>query len=193
VGDSYVCHVSHSQALAKQKWLRAVHGCCRTPRAHIFQDIAGMQECAMHCAQHGKLCRIPSGDSGPHLVHIGFSCKDLSKLKGLKPHALNNMLEKGEGSTGETAAGMLRLLRSKSPPMVILENVTELVTTDDGALWRWLRLEIEAAGYVSDYRIFQSHDYGVPQQRKRFFSVCLNLKFLNLKPPAALALVSEAA
>lgn len=169
-----------------------MHRCCGLPGAHIFEDILGMQERARHCVQHGKVCRIPSGDSGPHLVHVGFSCKDLSKLKGLGPQAQRDMLVNAVGSTGETALGLLRLLRTKSPPMIMLENVTGLVTADNGALWRWLRGEIEAAGYVAEYRILQSSDYGVPQQRKRFFGVCLNARCLNLKRPAALALVSEA-
>ncbi len=67
------------------------------------------------------------------------------------------------------------LLKSKAeedkPEWVILENVKGLLSSNDG--WDFLEYlcELAEAGYDVQWQIFNSKDYGVPQNRERVYTV----------------------
>lgn len=101
-----------------------------------------------------ELERLPDVD----LVTAGFPCADLSQAGRTK------------GITGE-ASGLVgevfRLLRARSTPMLLLENVRNMLVLDNGEAMRFLVDELEALGYRWAYRLVDSRFTGVPQRRQR--------------------------
>lgn len=133
----------------------------------IFNDIK-----ASHCLPditkaHASDFAI-SHDGFCYVMTYSFPCQDLSiagKKKGMA---------KGSG----TRSGMLweveRLLREmkesgKAPDALIMENVPQV--TNDSVSWNdWLRF-LESVGYTNKGGVLNAKDFGVPQNRERFFLV----------------------
>lgn len=64
-----------------------------------------------------------------------------------------------------------RILEEKRPLGFLLENVEGLVNHDHGNTLRVILAHLKALGYKVNYRILNSKDYGVPQERKRIYIV----------------------
>ena len=64
-----------------------------------------------------------------------------------------------------------RILRDKQPKGFILENVEGLVNHDGGKTLQVIVDRLEALGYKFDYRVLNSKNFGVPQERKRIYIV----------------------
>ena len=101
-----------------------------------------------------ELDRLPDVD----LVAAGFPCTDLSQAGRTK------------GITGEASglvAEVFRLLDDRRVPMLMLENVRNMLVLDKGEAMRFLVDELEALGYRWAYRLVDSRFTGVPQRRQR--------------------------
>ncbi|MFG2945523.1 DNA cytosine methyltransferase [Streptomyces adustus] len=60
------------------------------------------------------------------------------------------------------------------PKAVLFENVPDLVDSPDFSADRaWIDLELQEAGFRTDWRILNASDFGVPQNRKSGFLVAL--------------------
>lgn len=64
-----------------------------------------------------------------------------------------------------------RVAKQLKPDVVVLENVSGLVSTKDGAFKRDIASAIEELGYDVHFALLNAADYGVPQMRKRVFFV----------------------
>lgn len=64
-----------------------------------------------------------------------------------------------------------RILREKKPKGFILENVEGLVTHDRGRTLEIIITKLHELGYKVNYRVLNSADFGVPQDRKRIYIV----------------------
>lgn len=64
-----------------------------------------------------------------------------------------------------------RILAAKRPRGFILENVEGLVNHDNGHTLRVILYHLRALGYRVSYRVLNSKDFGVPQERKRIYIV----------------------
>lgn len=71
-----------------------------------------------------------------------------------------------DGITGK-ASGLVsevfRLIRRPVPPMLLLENVRNMLVLDSGAAMRYLVDELESLGYRWAYRLVDSRFTGVPR------------------------------
>lgn len=65
--------------------------------------------------------------------------------------------------------------RGHQPPIVVLENVRNLMTHNNGKTFATIREKLMELGYQVFPALINSADYGVPQKRNRVFLVC----FLN--------------
>lgn len=72
-----------------------------------------------------------------------------------------------------------RILKSKQPRAFILENVEGLVTHDRGKTLSIILNTLTEIGYHHSWKVLNSKDFGVPQNRKRIYIVGLR-KDLNL-------------
>lgn len=64
-----------------------------------------------------------------------------------------------------------RILREKKPKGFILENVEGLVNHDGGRTLEVILRKLLELGYLINYKVLNSADFGVPQERKRIYIV----------------------
>lgn len=67
----------------------------------------------------------------------------------------------------------VRLLVKLQPKGFLFENVYGLMGAQEGAAWKAIKAAFKSAGYIIQYRILDTADYGVPQHRERIFIVGL--------------------
>jgi DNA (cytosine-5)-methyltransferase 1 len=116
-----------------------------------------------------QLDRLPDVD----VVTAGFPCTDLSQAGRTK------------GISGEASglvAEVFRLLKGRRAPVLVLENVRNMLVLDGGQAMRYLVDELESLGYRWAYRLVDSRFTGVPQRRQRVIFVAA----LDLDPRTVL-------
>ena len=100
------------------------------------------------------------------LWSFGFPCQDISvagKQKGI-----------GRGTRSGLFFEIMRLLDEKEddkPEWIIAENVKNLLSIEGG--WGFFKVTSEMAkrGYTVQWRVYNSKDYGVPQNRERVYII----------------------
>lgn len=106
--------------------------------------------------------KVPDCD----LITYGFPCQDIS-VAGL-----------GKGIIeGETRSGLLfdalRIIKHKKPKYAIAENVKNLVGKRFKEDFDGLLAELDSYGYNNYWKVLNSKDYGIPQNRERVFVVSI--------------------
>jgi DNA (cytosine-5)-methyltransferase 1 len=74
----------------------------------------------------------------------------------------------------------LEIIKMKQPTYFVLENVKGLISHNKGVTWdiMWnLLVELEEDGYTIQWKILNTRDYGIPQNRERLFIVGTKLIF----------------
>ena len=115
---------------------------------------------------------IPNFD----ILLAGFPCQAFS------------IIGKKEGFSNETCGTLFfdieRILCDKRPSAFLLENVRNLVAHDNGNTFKIIKKHLEALGYHVYYKVLNSINYGVLQNRERIFIVGFldNVAFAFPKP-----------
>lgn len=94
----------------------------------------------------------------------GFPCQDLSLAR--TPHG------KRSGLKGERSGlfySFLEHLKTRLPPVVLLENVAGLLNSHKGADFKALVTSLTSLGYAVAWRVLNARYFGVPQSRPRIF------------------------
>lgn len=105
---------------------------------------------------------LPKAD----LWTFGFPCQDVSiagKQKGIK-----------RGTRSGLFYEIMRLIdeaEENRPEWLICENVKNLLSVDGGRGFFEVLTEMGGRGYTIEWRIYNSKDYGVPQNRERVYIV----------------------
>ena len=105
---------------------------------------------------------IPKAD----LWTFGFPCQDVSiagKQKGIK-----------RGTRSGLFYEIMRLIdeaEENQPEWLIAENVKNLLSIDGGRGFFEVLTEMGGRGYTVEWRVYNSKDYGVPQNRERVYIV----------------------
>jgi DNA (cytosine-5)-methyltransferase 1 len=79
---------------------------------------------------------------------------------------------------GQIIFSLADIIKEKQPNSFLLENVKGLITHDDGRTLKKIISILEKAGYIVIYKVLNSIDYGVPQNRQRVYILGFN-KELN--------------
>jgi len=97
------------------------------------------------------------------LLTGGFPCQSFSVAgKGL-----------GELDTRGTLFNeIIRIAEVKKPKMMLLENVKGLTNKPHRATFEKILSELDRIGYVVKWKVLNSKEYGIPQNRERVFFVC---------------------
>jgi DNA (cytosine-5)-methyltransferase 1 len=118
------------------------------------------------------LDEIDAGDDEPipdhDLLVGGFPCQDYSVAKSL------NQAHGIEGKKGVLWWQIYRILETKRPKMVFLENVDRLLkspATQRGRDFAIILACLSDLGYLVEWRVVNAADYGFPQRRRRVFIV----------------------
>lgn len=149
------------------EWDDAVHG--------IYQAIHGVTP---NLGDITKVQDLPDCD----LLTYSFPCQDISVLGN----------QKGFGKGSGTRSGLLweveRLLgvkakNKKLPKTLLLENVKQLVSPKNIENFNlWLDF-LSGIGYNNTWKIINSADYGIPQNRERVFVVSTLKEKFEFVPP----------
>ena len=77
---------------------------------------------------------------------------------------------------------MLRIIKDKKPSFFLAENVKGLLSMHRGEVIKMIKKDFENLGYKVDYKLVNSADYGVPQQRERVLIMGNRLGIENIFP-----------
>jgi DNA (cytosine-5)-methyltransferase 1 len=69
---------------------------------------------------------------------------------------------------------VMRIVESKKPKIVVLENVPALLTNDNGNSFKTMKEDLENKGYRVIHRVLICSDYGIPQKRKRLIMIAFS-------------------
>ena len=86
-----------------------------------------------------------------------------------------------ESEVGQLFFELVRILKEKKPSCFIAENVKGILSANKGKAFPLITRELEKAGYVLNYQLINSENFGVPQKRERVFIIGFK-KDLGIKP-----------
>ena len=108
-----------------------------------------------------KASEVPSID----IILGGFPCQAFS-IAGYRKGFED---EKGRGTL---FFEILRIIKAKKPKAILLENVKNLVSHDNGNTFRVILEALKDAGYHVRYAVLNAMEYGnIPQNRERIYIV----------------------
>lgn len=110
----------------------------------------------------GQILEEISNAETPCVITAGVPCQGFS-LSNRKRHA--------EDKRNFLFKEFIRIARAVEPDVVVLENVSGLVSTKDGEFKKAISAAIEDLGYDVHFAMLNAADYGVPQRRNRVFFV----------------------
>ncbi|WP_017256912.1 DNA (cytosine-5-)-methyltransferase [Pedobacter arcticus] len=91
----------------------------------------------------------------------GFPCQSFSMMGKQKGF---------EDVRGNVFFNIIKILKTKKPKFILLENVKNLLTHDNGDTIRIIENEIKKAGYKNIYyNVFNTENFGLAQKRNRLF------------------------
>lgn len=111
---------------------------------------------------HADIRTLRALPADAELVAAGFPCQDLSQAGLTKGIA---------GARSGLVGEVLRLLRRRPVPWVLLENVPFMLQLGAGRALEVVVGSLERLGYRWAYRVVDSLAFGVPQRRERVFLV----------------------
>ena len=140
-----------------------------------------------------QACETYTHNIGNHIV-----CEDISKLKNL-PKA--DVIIGGPPCQGFSTANpsrsfddprnqlfkeYARIIKEVQPKVFLMENVSGMVTMQNGKVFELIRKELSNCGYKLSYKLLNARDYGVPQSRRRMIVIGvrndINFEFEFPKP-----------
>ncbi|MDD3477648.1 MAG: DNA (cytosine-5-)-methyltransferase [Candidatus Izemoplasmatales bacterium] len=113
------------------------------------------------------IAKVDAKDIPNHTVLVGgFPCQDYSVARSLSG-------EKGiQGKKGVLFWEIIRIIKEKQTPFILLENVDRLLKSPSKQRGRDFGIMLRALGdlgYLVQWRIINAADYGHPQRRRRVF------------------------
>lgn len=128
-----------------------------------------------YCAIHGDTPNLGDITLVEHLPDCDLlcyspPCQDIS-IAGNKKG-----LAEGSGTRSSMLWEVLRLLRDAGereslPGVLVMENVDAILTKDNRPQLERFIIGLNELGYDSSWKVLNAKDYGVPQNRNRFFMV----------------------
>ena len=79
-----------------------------------------------------------------------------------------------EDTRGTLFFDLARILREKQPMYGVFENVKGLISHNQGTTLDTILETLQSIGYYCNWEIYNSKDFGVPQNRERIYLVCQN-------------------
>lgn len=121
---------------------------------------------------HGDITKIESDEIPDFDVLLGgFPCQPFSSIGKRQ-----GFLHETQGTLFHDVA---RIIGDKKPKAFLLENVPGLLTHDKGKTFEIIEKTLLELGYTVDYKVLNSADFGVPQQRKRIYIVGFRSDVVN--------------
>lgn len=133
---------------------------------------------------HGDITKIKPKDIPNHDVLVaGFPCQPFS-IAGVSK---KNSLGRAHGfkclTQGTLFFDIINIVEIRRPPVLVLENVKNLRSHDQGRTWKVIKSNLDEQDYWVFDRVLDAADFGVPQHRERVFLVCFDKKVFKESPP----------
>lgn len=149
--------LSHNSIKGKnEEWLRT-----------IYNNIIATKNLVDITSTHGSDLAIDNTHT--YIMTYSFPCQDLS-LAGLRKG-----MEKGSGTRSSMLWEVKRLLQECEilPEILLMENVPQVVGKKNiNAFKQWVKF-LESLGYMSYGQKLNAKDYGIAQNRERYFMVSI--------------------
>jgi len=145
------------------KWIRnAYNNCIATKNLINIMNV------------HGKDLEIVDKDKYEYILTYSFPCQDLS-LAGKRQGMAVSQKEGGtrSGLLWEVERIISELDRDHRPDILLMENVPEVVGTDNVEHFNKWEFKLEELGYQNYIQILNAKNYGIPQNRRRCFMVSI--------------------
>jgi DNA (cytosine-5)-methyltransferase 1 len=111
----------------------------------------------------GDITKVDASDVPDHDVLFGgFPCQAFSIIGEMRGFA---------DARGTLFFDIARILDSKRPRAIVLENVKQLRGHDKGRTLKTILSILDELGYWVDFRILNALDFGLPQKRERIVIV----------------------
>lgn len=111
----------------------------------------------------GDIIKIKSEDIPEHdILCGGFPCQ---------PFSIGGLRKGFEDTRGTLFFQVARILKEKQPRAFLLENVRGIVNHDQGKTLKTILVTLDEVGYNCEYRVINARDYGIPQNRERWYCV----------------------
>lgn len=112
----------------------------------------------------GDIRKVKEEDIPKHdVLCAGFPCQPFS-MAGMQKGAKCP-------TSGKLIEDVIRIAKFHNPEMVILENVPNILTIDNGNFWDYLNISFSQIGYTLEHKIYSPVDFNIPQKRKRVFII----------------------
>ena len=113
---------------------------------------------------YGDICSIKLKDIPKHdILCAGFPCQPFS-ISGKQG---------GFNDSRSLFFEIARIVNSKKPKVVFLENVKNIVTMKNGGIHDTICNSLQDLGYKINWDVLNASHYGVPQSRRRAYYVCI--------------------
>ena len=162
---------NYSEPLNREQVKRLGEKQCRT----IYNNIKNTNNLVNISSVKGKDLDIKDTDKYDYILTYSFPCQDLSKAgKG-----------KGMARDSGTRSGLLweveRILdelyadggADKLPKILLMENVPDVIGTNNLPHFRDWRDKLENMGYKCYWQVLNAKEYSIPQNRDRCFMVSI--------------------
>ena len=93
----------------------------------------------------------------------GICCQTFSKAGSLKGVE--------DETRGQLFKAFCRVIRECEPKIWVMENVDNMLTSNDGRDWKIIKSAFDELGYDIHYQVLNALDYGLPQNRNRLFVI----------------------
>ena len=111
----------------------------------------------------GDITQIPASQIPPHQILLaGFPCQAFSIMG--KMNGFND-------TRGTMFFEIERILKHHKTPIILLENVKQLITHDNGRTFKIILEKLKSLGYFIKYQVLNALDFGLPQKRERVIIV----------------------
>lgn len=111
----------------------------------------------------GDITEIKPSDIGKYdILCAGFPCQ---------PFSLAGQHKGFDDKRGTMFSHVMRFVTYHKPKVIILENVSALLSHDGGNSFAKINKDITEQGYTTTHKILKCSDYGIPQMRKRLFII----------------------
>lgn len=109
----------------------------------------------------GDITKIPARSVADHdILLAGFPCQSFSIMGKMRGFA---------DTRGTLFFDIERILKAKRPSFFLLENVSQLVTNQQGRTFKEILYRTKQLGYHVKWAILNALDFGLPQKRQRVF------------------------
>ena len=116
----------------------------------------------------GDITKINYNDIPDHdLFTYSFPCQDISAS------GKNASFEEGSGTRSSLLWECRKIIECKKPKYLLMENVKNILNKNHKQFFlKWVEV-LESMGYNNFYDVYNSKDYGIPQNRERVFMVSI--------------------